>query len=133
MAAPPKPPAMGAVRRKPRPAYNYGERKALVESASHGTLREVPEVYYIMGRWAERRHPVTLRRLGAPRGAPGVGHLYALFFEAHTDGTMLRHVCDTGGAGYAEVDYICTHLGTLREGVLGCTKMLPVPFWLSPP
>ena len=76
----PKPPAKGAVRRKPQPAYKYGGKKELVESASHGTLREVPDVYYIPGRWVDRHHPLTLRRLGAPRGAPGVGHLYALFF-----------------------------------------------------
>ena len=129
----PKPPAKGAVRRKPQPAYKYGGKKELVESASHGTLREVPDVYYIPGRWVDRRHPLTLRRLGAPRGAPGVGHLYALFFEAHPDGTMRTRVCETGGAGYAEVEYICAHLGTLFEGVPGCTKMPPVHFWVSPP
>ena len=129
----PKPPAKGAVRRKPQPAYKYGGKKESVESASHGTLREVPDVYYIPGRWVDRRHPLTLRRLGAPRGAPGVGHLYALFFEAHPDGTMRTRVCETGGAGYAEVEYICTHLGTLFEGVPGCTKMPPVHFWVSPP
>ena len=129
----PKPPAKGAVRRKPQPAYKYGGKKELVESASHGTLREVPDVYYIPGRWVDRRHPLTLRRLGAPRGAPGVGHLYALFFEAHPDGTMPTRVCETGGAGYAEVEYICAHLGTLFEGVPGCTKMPPVHFWVSPP
>ena len=77
--------------------------------------------------------PLTLRRLGAPRGAPGVGHLYALFFEAHLDGTMRTRVCETGGAGYAEVEYICTHLGTLFEGVPGCTKLPPVIFTVSPP
>ena len=131
--APPKPPAKGAVRRKPQPAYKYGGKKELVESASHGTLREVPGVYYIPVRWVDRRHPLTLRRLGAPRGAPGVGHLYALFFEAHPDGTMRKRVCETGGAGYAEVEYICTHLGTLFEGVPGCTKMPSVHFWVSPP
>ena len=129
----PKPPAEGAVRRKPQPAYKYGGKKELVESASHGTLREVPDVYYIPGRWVDRRHPLTLRRLGAPRGAPGVGHLYALFFEAHPDGTMRTRVCETGGAGYAEVEYICAHLGTLFEGVPGCTKMPPVHIWVSPP
>ena len=90
-------------------------------------------MYYIPGSWVDRRHPVTLRRLGAPRGAPGVGHLYALSFEAHPDGTMRTRVCETGGAGYAEVEYICTHLGTLFEGVPGCTKMPPVHFWVSPP
>ena len=129
----PKPPARGAVRRKPQPAYKYGGKKELVESASHGTLRKVPDVYYIPGRWVDRRHPLTLRQLGAPRGDPGVGHLYALFFEAHTDGTMHTRVCETGGAGYAEVEYIRTHLGTLFQGVPGCTKMPPVHFWVSPP
>ena len=129
----PKPPAKGAVRRKPQPAYKYGGKKELVESASHGTLREVPDVYYIPGRWVDRPHPLTLQRLGAPRGAPGVGHLYALFFEAHPDGTMRTRVCETGGAEYAEVEYICAHLGTLFEGVPGCTKMPPVHFWVSPP
>ena len=89
-------------------------------------------MYYIPGRWEDRRHPLTLRRLGAPCGAPSVGHLCALFFEAHPDGTMRTRVCDTGGAGYAEVEYICTHLGTLFEGVLGCTKMPPVHFSVSP-
>ena len=133
MDAPPKPPANGAVHQKPQLAYKYGGKKELVESASHGTLREVPDVYYISGRWVDRRHPLTLRRLGAPRGAPGVGHLYALFFESHPDGTMRTRVCETGGAGYAEVEYICTHLGTLFEGVAGCTKMPPVHFWVSPP
>ena len=133
MAAPPKPPAKGAVCRKPQPAYKYGGKKELVESASHGTLREVPGVYYIPGRWVDQRHPLTLRRLGAPRGAPGVGHLYALFFEAHPDGTMRTRVCETGGVGYAEVEYICTHLGTLFRGVPGCTRMPPVHFWVSSP
>ena len=123
----PKPPAKGAIRRKPQPAYKYGGKKELVESASHGTLREVPDVYYIPGRWVDRRHPPTLR------GPPGVGHLYALFFEAHPDGTMRTRVCETGGVGYAEVEYICAHLGTLFEGVPGCTKMPPVHFWVSPP
>ena len=46
---------------------------------------------------------------------------------------MRRRVCETGGAGYAEVEYIYTHLGTLFEGVSGCTKMPPVHFWVSPP
>ena len=133
MAAPPKPPAMGAVRRKPQPAYKYGGKKELVESARHGTLWEVPDVYYIPGRWVDRRHPLTLRRLDAPRGAPGVGQLYALFFEAHPDGTVRTRVCEKGGVGYAEVGYICTHLGTLFEGVPGCAKMPPVHFWVSPP
>ena len=133
MGARPNPPAKGAVRRKPQPAYKYGGKKELVESASHGTLREVPGVYYIPGRWVDRRHPLTLRRFSAPRGAPGVGHLYALFFEAHPDGTMRAHVCVTSGAGYAEVECICTHLGTLFEGLPGCTKMRPVHFWVSPP
>ena len=133
MPAPPKPPAKGAVRRKPQLAYKYGGKKELVESASNGTLREVPGMYYILGRWVDRRHPLPLRQLGAPRGAPGVGHLYALFFEAQPDGTMRTRVCQTAGAGYAEVEYICTHLGTLFEGVPGCTKMPPVHFWVSPP
>ena len=90
-------------------------------------------MYYIPGRWVDRHHPLTLRRSGAPRGTPGVGHLYALIFEAHLDGTLRTRVCETGGAGYAEVEYICTHLGTLFEGVPGCTKMPPVHFWVSPP
>ena len=38
MGAPPKPPAKGAVRRKPQLAYKYGGKKELVQSASHGTL-----------------------------------------------------------------------------------------------
>ena len=90
-------------------------------------------MYYIPGRWVDRRHPLTLRRLGAPRCAPGVGNFYALFFEGHPDGTMRTRVCETGGAGYAEVECICTHLGTLFEGVPGCTKMPPVHFLVSPP
>ena len=90
-------------------------------------------MYYIPGSWVDRRHPLTLRRLGAPRGAPGVGHLYALFFDAHPDGTMRTRVCETGGAGYAEFEYICTHLSTLFEGVPGCTKVPSVHFWVSPP
>ena len=57
----PKPPAKGAVRRKPQPAYKYGGKKELVESASHGTLREVPDVYYIPRRWVD---PVALRVWG---------------------------------------------------------------------
>ena len=104
-----------------------------MESARHGTLREVPEVYYISGRWLVRRHPLTLRRLGAPLGAPGVGQLYRLFFEARPDGTMRTRVCETESAGYAEVEYICTPLSTLFEGVPGCSKMPPVHFWVSPP
>ena len=124
----PKPPAKGAVRRKPQPAYKYGRKKELVESASHGTLREVPDVYYIPGSRVDRRHPLTLRRLGAPRGAPGVGHQYALFFDRHPDGTMRTRVCETGGAGYGKMEYICTHLGTLFDGVPGCTKIPPVHF-----
>ena len=80
----------------------------------------------------DRCHPLTLRRLGAPGGAPGVGHLYALFFEAHLDGTMRTRVCETGGVWYAEGEYICTQLGTLFEGVPGCTKMPPVHFWVAP-
>ena len=94
---------------------------------------EDPGVYYIPGRWVDRRQPLTLRRLGAPRGAPGVEHLYALFFEAHPDVTMRTRVCETCGAGYAEVEYICTHPGTLFEGVPGCTQMPPVHFPVSPP
>ena len=90
-------------------------------------------MYYIPGRWVERRHHLTLRGLGAPRGALGVGHLYALCFEAHPDATMRTRSGETGGAGYAEVDYICTHPGTLFEGEPGCTKMLPVHFWVSTP
>ena len=90
-------------------------------------------MYYIPGRWVDRRHSLTLRRLGAPRGAPGVGHLYALFFEAHPDGRMRTRVCETGGAGYAEVEYTCTYLGSPIEGVPGCTKMPPVHSWVSPP
>ena len=133
MAAAPKTPAMGAVRQKPQPVYKSGEKKELVESASHGTLREVPDVHYIPGRWSGRRHPLTLRRLRATCGALGVGHLYALFFEAHPDGTMRTRVCETGGAGYDEVKYICTHLGTLFEGGPVCTEMPPVHFRVSPP
>ena len=37
------------------------------------------------------------------------------------------------GAGYAKVEYICAHLGTMFEGVPGCTEMPPVHFWVSPP
>ena len=59
---------------------------------------------------------------------PSLGHLYALSFEAHPDGTMRTRVCETGGAGYAEVEYTCTYLGTLFEGVPGSTKMPPVHF-----
>ena len=81
----------------------------------------------------DRRHILTLRQLGAPRGAPDVGHMYALIFEAHLDGTMRRRVCETGGAGYAKVEYISTHLGTLFNGVPGCTKMSAAHFWVSRP
>ena len=133
MADLPKPPAMGALGRKPQPAYRYGGKRNLVETRSHGTLRDVLDVYYIPGRWLDRRHPLTLRQLGALRGPPGVGHPYALFFEAHPDGTMRTRVCETAGAGYAEVEYIYTHLGTLLEGVPGSTEMPPVHFWVSPP
>ena len=70
---------------------------------------------------------------GCPRGAPGVGYLDALFFEARPDGRMRTRLCETGGAGYAEVEFICAHLGTLFEGVPGCTKIPPVHFWVSPP
>ena len=106
--------------------------KDLVESASHGTLFQVPDVYYGMGSSVDRRHPLTLQRLGAPRGAPGVGHLYALFSEAHQDSMMRRRVCETGGGGYTEVEYICTHLSTLFQSVPGCTKMPPGDFAVSP-
>ena len=125
MAAPSKPPTMGAVRRKLHPVHKYGGKKELVESASHGTLQQVRNVYYIPGRLVDRRH--------AHCGTSGVGHLYALFFEAHPDGRMRTCVCETGSAGYAEVDYICNHLSTLFEGVSGRTKMPPVQFWVSPP
>ena len=67
--------------------------------------------------WEDWRHPLTLRPLGAPPAAPGVGHLSTLFFEAHPNGTLCTRVRETGGAGYAQVEYICTHLGTLFDGV----------------
>ena len=140
--APPQPPAMAAPPQTSRHGCRTPEASAGVQVwVEEGVAGECepwhapggPGFVYIPGRWVDRRHPLTLRRLGAPRSARGVGHLYALFFEAHPDGTMRTRVCETGGAGYAEVEYICTHLGTLFEGVPGCTKMLPVHFWVSPP
>ena len=130
--APVKPPAKGTKCRKPQPACKYGGKKELVAIASHGTLWKVPSVYFIPGRWEDRRHPSNLRRLGAPRGAP-VGHLYAYFFEAHPDGTMRTRLCQIGVPGYAEVEYISTHLSTLFDGISGCTKMPPAHFGASRP
>ena len=129
---PVKPPAKGTKCRKPQPACKYGGKKELVAIASHGTLWEVPSVYFIPGRWEEWRHPLNLRQLGAPRAAPA-GHLYAYFFEAHPDGTMRTGLCQIGGLGYAEVEYISTHLGTLIDAISGCTKMPPAHFGASRP
>ena len=104
-----------------------------MESAGHGTLREVPEVYHVPARWEDRHHKFTLWRLGAPHGDTGVGHLYELLLEAHPDGAMSKRSCERGAAGYAEVEYICTHLGTLFADVPRCTKMPHVHFWRFPP
>ena len=130
--APVKPPAKGTKCRKPEPACKYGGEKELVAIAIHGTLWEVQSVYFIPGRWEDRRHPSNLRRLGAPPRAAPVGHLYAYFFEAHPDGTMRTGLCQIGGLGYAEVEYISTHLGTLFDGISGCTKMPPGSLWGFP-
>ena len=67
--------------------------------------------------------------------APGRAGCWAplcpfFFFEAYLDGTMRTRVCEAGEGGRV---IICTHLGTLFNGLAGCTKMPPVHFWICPP